>query len=373
MTTVLLAALKVLIVAALVLVILWRVPRWQANRIRLGWSDDDLSALEPKDRLTLDVELANAENAARGTLTQFVGGLALLAGLYFTAQNLQLTQDTSHETLRTSQAAQIAERFDRAIKNLSEDTKFELVVGGIYSLEGLARDWPQNGRVVLNALAAYIRRHAKRLDNRQTYDPLPAEVQMALAILGDRDITASLGGIPAERQIAAASPLDLSGVDIFGAKLNNSRFVNVSFAGSQLGQVRLERADLRRSSLHGAQMEHARLNGADLRGADLSYAHLTGAQLAGVCLDATTKLFRADLTGAVLDGADLRGVDLRGVIGTLEWQQVKNARFDKTSKFPDGVIADLGGIPVSEHPTATGLWVWFKARWQRSSTVNLCL
>jgi hypothetical protein len=372
MTMLLAAALKALIVVVLVLLILWRVPRWQANRIRQGWSADDLAALEPKDRLALDVELANAENAARATLTQFVGGLALLAGLYFTAQNLQLTQDTSHETLRTSQAAQISERFDRAIKNLSEDNKFELVVGGIYSLEGLARDWPQNGRVVLNALAAYIRRHAKRVEDRYTYERLAVEVQTALAILGDRDITASLGALPADHQVAT-SPVDLSGVDIYGARLNNARFVNVSFAGSQLGQVHLKGADLRRASLQGASMERAVLDGADLRGADLSYANLAGAHLAGVCLDATTKLFRTDLTGAMLDGADLRGVDLTGVIGTLQGPQVKTARFDKTSRFPDGVIADLGGIPRPADSTAPGLWAWVMAWWQGSRPVGLCL
>jgi len=69
---------NLLVVGTVVLLLLflfvWKVPKWQVTIIK-----DD------KDRLA-------AESGFRQTLVQIVGGMALLGGLYFTAQTLRTSQ-----------------------------------------------------------------------------------------------------------------------------------------------------------------------------------------------------------------------------------------------------------------------------------------
>jgi hypothetical protein len=66
------------LLAVILLMMIIRIPQWQAA----GWQ----GLMEPKD-------LAKLENDARTTLIQGLGGLVLLVGLYFMLKNLQLTQD----------------------------------------------------------------------------------------------------------------------------------------------------------------------------------------------------------------------------------------------------------------------------------------
>src|SRR5262245_23706379 len=99
-------------------VLLWEVPKWQVAGLA-----------EPKDRLA-------AESAFRQTLVQLVGGMALLGGLYFTAQTLR----TSQKTLQTTQQGQITERFTKAIEQLGHTQRLMVRLGGIYALERIARD-----------------------------------------------------------------------------------------------------------------------------------------------------------------------------------------------------------------------------------------
>src|SRR6266853_6490180 len=68
----------ILLVASSIFLILllWQFPRWQVRSI---------VGLDSKDRF-------NLENEARKTLSQIFGGLILLAGFYFTWQNLVVTR-----------------------------------------------------------------------------------------------------------------------------------------------------------------------------------------------------------------------------------------------------------------------------------------
>jgi hypothetical protein len=117
------------IVAVILLMIIIKVPQWQAA----GWQGQ----MEPKD-------LAKLQNDARTTLLQALGGAVLLIGLYFTLKNLQLTQDR-----------QITERYTRAVEQLGSD-KLELRLGAIYALERIARDSERDHWPIMEILTAYV-------------------------------------------------------------------------------------------------------------------------------------------------------------------------------------------------------------------------
>jgi len=81
-----------LFIGALLLILLfqllWEYPQWQVAAVR-----------DRKDRIDL-------ESKSCQTLAQIVGGAVLLAGLYFTAQTLRMSQETlriNQETLRVNQ------------------------------------------------------------------------------------------------------------------------------------------------------------------------------------------------------------------------------------------------------------------------------
>src|SRR6266487_3754656 len=96
-------ALSVSLVFLLFWLLLWKLPQWQVTYV-----------FNVKDRVDL-------ESKARQTMAQILGGAALLVGLYFTSQTLQV-----------SQQGQITDRFTKAIDQLGKNT-LAVRLGGIYA------------------------------------------------------------------------------------------------------------------------------------------------------------------------------------------------------------------------------------------------
>jgi predicted membrane metal-binding protein len=129
------------LVVFLLVLVLTEVPKWQAA----------CQELTSQERF-------KAENEARKTLAEIVGGAALLVGLYFTWANLQVTQETTaknleiaQNTLRISREGQLADRFTKAIDQLRAvnekgEKLLESRLGGIYALEQIARISEQDHR-----------------------------------------------------------------------------------------------------------------------------------------------------------------------------------------------------------------------------------
>ena len=119
--------------AAIAILLLWLVPKWQVRRLPISISHERRFELETD---------------ARKTVAQVIGGVAFLAGLYFTA-----------ETLRVAQDGQITERFTKAIAQLASKD-LEVRLGGIYALERIARDSERDHGPIMEVLTAYVREHA---------------------------------------------------------------------------------------------------------------------------------------------------------------------------------------------------------------------
>ena len=237
---------------------------------------------DSKDRLDL-------ENKFRQTLAQIVGGLALLAGLYFTSQ-----------TLQTAQEGQITERFTEAVSQLGavdgKDPNRIVRVGGIYALERIALDSRRDQFTIREILAAYLR-DVSPIARTRMRPTASHDAQAAFLVLGRIALTAE------ETPTVNLTRVNLRGARLEFAELRGLKFMNLD--GADLSEANLDHADLRGANLRNAELAAANLTRADLRGADLSGALLHEARLI------KAQLGEAILIGAVLSAADLRGADLR--------------------------------------------------------------
>jgi hypothetical protein len=313
----LLAGLAALVV---VLACVLALPQWLVER-ELGASTRTLTA----------AERAKAINDVRTTLLQGVGGAAVLVGVLFT-----------YRQLHTSREGQITERFSRAVEHLGSD-KEDVQLGGIYTLERIAKDSPEDRRTVQAVLGGYVRTRARWVVGSPEVPQHPTStvdmqlpwlqyrvpvVQVALSVLGRR---------PRYRD---EIPLNLSRVDLRGAFLSHARLSNAmvrhtNLARARLVEVQLENADLEDADLRQVNLQHGRLAGANLRKAYLQGADLRGADLR-----------RADLRGANLQGANLYGASLNGA-------QLENTHADPTTKWPDGFKPVHPGVVLIDRSVDT--------------------
>ena len=237
-----------------------------------------------------------------GRLTTWIGavGVAVAAftGLISSNHQYRLSQQAQIIT----EQGQITDRFTKAVEQLGSDKSLDVRLGGIFSLERLARDSKGDYPTVMEVLTAYVRGHSPvvgsddQLVTAATVVPcaesskLPIDIEAVVTVISRRDPTVPL-----------ANPIDLSG----------SCLHNVTYSGATLAGADLTGADLTGANLTGAFLTGADLTGAELTGADLTGANLTGAFLTDADLT-RAELTGAELTGAKLTGADLTGADLTG-------------------------------------------------------------
>ena len=284
--------------------------------------------------------LQTARDDARGRLLMLGVGLLAAAALLFTARILVLLR-----------RGQVTDRYTKAIEQLGSK-ELDVRIGGIYALEGIARDSARDHPTVMEVLTAFVREHSReqwptpdspratwitwrgrfRTGGRQQERFTRPDVQAAVTVLGRRD---------ARRDI---QPMHLNGADLTGADLTGANLGGADLTEATLRDADLTRADLteatpRSADLGGADLTEATLRGADLRGADLHAATLTRATLT-----------RADLTRAFLGGADLTEATLVGA--DLGGADLTSARLFRT----DLTRADLGGATLTEATLTDAKW-----------------
>ena len=244
---------------------------------------------DPAARGRLEDERLKLQNDVRIGLLQGVAGVAVIAAVVVTWQQLEVAG-----------ATQAGDRFAQALDQLGSE-QLDVRVGGIYGLERVAARaagdaaaaggayrppgaaeppsvfWSSQDRVqVFEILSAYVRTTSHRPPVGPVGSPAALQVRQA-------DVNAAVTVLARRAVLAGEPPLDLSG-----------------------------------SLLAGARLGWARLAGSDLRGADLSGASLQYAELAGVHLEQSL------LCGTQFQGADLRGAHLAG------------ARASADTRWPDG-------------------------------------
>jgi uncharacterized protein YjbI with pentapeptide repeats len=369
-----LAALVIILACVLV------IPQWLV-RWELGAQARTLAA----------AERAKAINDVRATLLQGIGGAVILLGAYFTYRQLQ----TGREQVQIAQQGQVTERFTRAIDQLGH-AELDVRLGGIYALERIANDSPNDRTAIAEVLTAFVRGHApwppKLAGQYRAEAPIEQvpelqvrapDVQAALTVLARRQHLPRLRGrlnlegtdlrkarledadlqaaslFNANLQEAILDAANLQGAILYnanlqGALLERAQLQKASFDGANLQEAILDKAQLQEAILDGANLQGARLEFARLQGASLNRANLQearldiaqlqeatlfGATLQGASLDRATlqgaSLNGADLQGANLNRADLQGANLHGAV--LDRVEFQKAVADRRTIWPAGV------------------------------------
>lgn len=295
--------------------------------------------------LTGSARLEELSRVRIALLVLVIGALAAAVSLYLYRSAVRERRDENRER-------QLIERFMRAVDQLGH-AALDVRLGGMYSLERLAREAPENHGPIIEILAAFVRDHAPWPPHGPNGRRRPAtDVQAAVTILGRR-IVAQDTGAPISLAHTA-----LSGATVTGAHLERALLTGAHLEGADLFKANLKAADLEGANLMGAglllaslnetvlwgaNMQGARLYGASLEGAALKGANLRSAGLTGANLkDAglhSADLSGADLTGANLEGAGLEGANLEGTNmqgSNLRGAVLLNALYDESTIWPNG-------------------------------------
>ncbi|GCA77740.1 secreted effector protein PipB2 [Microcystis aeruginosa NIES-2520] len=282
-----------------------------------------LFAREDKDSRTFAIDVVKTIISALGLIATLLAGIGLIVNYFNSQAEMQLTQQRL-----------ITERFSKAVEQIGNN-KEEVVIGGIYSLERIAKDSPKDQWTIMEVLTSYIRKNSPIPSNIQQLEPEEREkaleklpsvsipVQAALTVIGRRKVENDQAGdnLAETTDSNKIKILDLSRTNLREANLNGANLDGANLNGANLNGANLYRAhlngailngaNLNGANLNGANLYRAHLNGAILNGANLYRAHLNGAILNGAILNGAI-LFGADLYGAHLNGAILNGANLNG-------------------------------------------------------------
>jgi hypothetical protein len=241
------------------------------------------------------------QNDVRTTLLQGLGGLAVLVGAFVTYQQVQTNRRQLRHAVRSAtkqrmldQKGQVTERFTRAIDQLG-NKNVDMRLGGLYALERIAHDSPDDRATIAEILVAFVCGHAPWPPARPgqyvkdaAIEEVPElrfrapDVQAALTVLWRNHMLSGL----VEPDLRAA---DLRCADLRDAELQGAHLYGAHLQGANLTAAKLQGADLRDAELQEAYLGFAHLRRARLEGAQLQGAHnLRYALLRGVLCDSNT-------------------------------------------------------------------------------------
>ena len=302
--------------------------------------------------------------------------LILVLGAMAGAVALYLWRASARDRMAETRDRELTERFMRAVDQLGHRA-LDVRLGGLYSLERLARESRENHPPIIEIVAAYVREHAPWPVRATGGGPEArqrpgTDVQAALTILGRRVLDydndaaislshtalagATLTGAHLERALLTGAHLE--GADLFKAHLTSADLEEANLRGAGLLLANLNDAVLWSANLEGARLYGANLEGAALKGANLKDAGLTGANLKDAGLHGAI-LSGADLTGANLEGAGLEGANLEGA--NLQGANVRGAvllgaLYDDATIWPAGIDPTGQGAVRRAWPQESGAW-----------------
>jgi hypothetical protein len=260
----------IVVVAVLAIAALWLLPKRQVRNVP-----------DNCDKATL-------ENEARKTIAQILGGAAVFLTLYFTAQQVFVTQE-----------AQITDRFTRATDQLGSK-KVEVRIGGIYAFRRIAMDSEDDYFPVVGILSTFVREKAPREKSEEKYPPEVLQEEEPAFFDPSEQVPADIAAVfesLADLSKSRDDPIyiDLHGANLEGATLTSGNFTNAnlfntnlqyasffgtslpktSFVESNLRAANFAYANLREADFYNDQVKDANFCGADLR----EVKHLTERQL----------------------------------------------------------------------------------------------
>ncbi|MCH7499179.1 MAG: pentapeptide repeat-containing protein [Nitrospinae bacterium] len=158
----------------------------------------------------------------RRSLLQLLGGLVVILGIY-----IAWRRSLAHERQANVQhESQITERFTRAVEQLGDD-KVAVCLGGIYGLERIAKDSPDDHVQIMELLTAFVRESCPlESEEEENMEPSPdnpnkggritLSIQAVLSVVGRRK------WIEKETESLNLSKCHLEGADLHGANLEGA-------------------------------------------------------------------------------------------------------------------------------------------------------
>ena len=205
-------------------------------------------------------------------------------------------------------------------------------LGGIYALQRLAKERPEEYHVQIMRLFSAFARHPTKDDRHEQ------EVKAKFGIPQIREDVLAVVHAIGNRDF---ENINLERGDEFQLKLENAYMRFASLDQTTLARARLGEADLSHSSLKGADLRGIFAIGTNFQSASLSLADLSGSLLVSSNLNA------AILTGAKLSGAWLANADLTdAVLSGTDFSRVHGltqAQLDKAVANSD-VPPKLDGV-----------------------------
>ncbi|MCI4667456.1 MAG: pentapeptide repeat-containing protein [Bacteroidia bacterium] len=252
-----------LVVSAALIAIVVYIPVWHAENDHYKWG-----LIEQK-------EIPGQANEYRKTLIQIIGGVVLAIGLYINWRRIKAQEEAviaTQKSIRITEEGQITERYTKAIEQLG-NPEMAIRIGGIYALERIAKDSPNDHWTIMEVLSAFIRYGGFRINEKiedikssldqmigltasldsykemgfDSYQFIEAhlpniapggkispDIQAAFSVLGRRDI----------QHDPENSVIDLSNTNLNGAFINKGNFSNASFYRSTLEKAIFIETDL---------------------------------------------------------------------------------------------------------------------------------
>lgn len=291
--------------------ILWAVidvPRWQASRVTLK---------DPK-------KYFEAENKARSTLLQAVGGAFFFVTAYVGLKQLRVAEDNRKLTEHKNST----DRFVKAAEMLADRDRMEVRLAGIYALGRIVRDSPEDHWTVMQLLLSFIE---DRTDESTIF---AKDVPAALNVIGKRNV----GNDP--KFVTGTEHQSVARLEFHIANLHFSKLFLLNFDRARLEFVDLSLALLRGVSFKGASFSNCSFSEAWLLAGEVTWAIFEQCNLSGSKFDATqvksVRFIGCNLTNAVFrcsdlsetyffNGCDLSGTDFRLAEGLTEPKQIEQA------------------------------------------------
>ena len=258
-----------LLIVGVILVVV--VPEIQARWLYKDWQ------MHPKERFS-------TTNEARKIVAQIVGGLAILAGLYFTNKSISTgnTQlELNSNQLKLAQAGQLNDQFVQAVKQLGDD-KMVVRLGGIRALGEIANASREYHWIVMDVLAGFVRDKAPwttKLSMEASHmhfttwpDELksPTDIQAAVEVIGLRNRATDREGYVPDLSYTNLRGADFSGFQLEGIELSGAHFEWTDLTGAHLANADLDECHFEYTTMDGTDLTDASLDGAVVKDADLS-------------------------------------------------------------------------------------------------------
>ena len=276
------------VLAVVLFLFVFVVPRWFVP----ARSAASLAGVEdPAARGRLEDDRLKLQNDVRIGLLQAVAGVAVIAAVVVTWQQLETDRRQLRQQLEVAGQEQAGERFARALDQLGSE-QLDVRLGGIYGLERIAARAPgaaaaaaggayrppgsgdppsvfwgsQDRAQVFEILSAYVR----TTSHRPPIGPGGADATLQTS---QPDVNAAVTVLARRTVPEGDPPLDLSGSLLPSARLGWARLARADLRGADVRGTSLQHADLA-----GAHLEQSLLCGTQFQGADLRGAHLAGAR-----------------------------------------------------------------------------------------------